>query len=136
MKGDRRGKVVSQLLVNGQWNKSKVEMNLGSEEAKKILTIPLSRRPICDKLIWHYTKCGNYITSSSYQCAIEMRRHGDLEDEQVGRVVRSWKSSSVGRRFRLGYASPWGLNTAGRHWCSFKEWWVHFFTQVKQTGEA
>ncbi|GAA0183660.1 hypothetical protein LIER_31034 [Lithospermum erythrorhizon] len=49
-----------------------MERAVGTEEAHRILEIPLSRRPMRDKLIWHYTKCGSYLTSSGYHCAIEM----------------------------------------------------------------
>ncbi|GAA0183407.1 hypothetical protein LIER_30822 [Lithospermum erythrorhizon] len=71
--------------------------------ALDILAMPLSRVPGRDKLMWHYTKCGKYITVSGYKCAKEMVTWGARE---------------------FSFAFPWCFNIGGRERSSFKEWWT------------
>ncbi|GAA0167533.1 hypothetical protein LIER_22446 [Lithospermum erythrorhizon] len=77
-------KWVSQLIRGGRWDESKVMGITSDEDAKAILAIPLSRVPTRDKIIWHYTKCRNYITSSGYWCAKEMKKNGVLRKNAEG----------------------------------------------------
>ncbi|GAA0167336.1 hypothetical protein LIER_22292 [Lithospermum erythrorhizon] len=82
---------VSQLIVNGDWDRQRVEGMFGRVYA----SIPLSRRLIQDKLIWHHTWSGVYLTCSGYKCARAMKRNGDL------RGVSSDESSLGGSRGSL-----------------------------------
>ncbi|GAA0146449.1 hypothetical protein LIER_36319 [Lithospermum erythrorhizon] len=85
--------------MDGQWDKCKVERLLNTEEAQVVLTIPLSRRPSRDKLIWHYTKCGKYLTCSGYRCDVDMRSNGELGRRGSGGCSRGNKLKIVGREF-------------------------------------
>lgn len=44
----------------GEWNKELIFDSFAADEAKKILSIPLSHPPIDDKLIWHHEKSGDF----------------------------------------------------------------------------
>ncbi|GAA0141775.1 hypothetical protein LIER_02840 [Lithospermum erythrorhizon] len=57
---------------------------LDAEDTKKILAIPLSRYDIHNKLVWHHTKCGIYLTSSGYNNAKDLKKIGELRSKPVG----------------------------------------------------
>ncbi|GAA0168701.1 hypothetical protein LIER_23360 [Lithospermum erythrorhizon] len=76
--GSREPRLVSQLIVGGQWDTQNVVEVVAEEVAHDILAMPLIRVPARDKLIWHHTKCGNYLTAFGYKCAKEMKGNGDF----------------------------------------------------------
>ncbi|GAA0156487.1 hypothetical protein LIER_13977 [Lithospermum erythrorhizon] len=67
--------VVSDLITNGEWDNRKLEEIMGQEDVARILSIPLSRRHLNDKLIWHHTESGGYLTWLGYKCARALKRN-------------------------------------------------------------
>ncbi|KAL6225497.1 hypothetical protein ACLB2K_004347 [Fragaria x ananassa] len=61
-------KLVAELIdpITRTWNIQKLERCFSSADVDLILSIPLSRRPIADKLIWHFHKKGIFTTKSVY----------------------------------------------------------------------
>ena len=52
--------------VSNQWDAGLLQGLFSSQEVKLIMSIPLCRTYIEDKLIWPYTSSGNYIVKSGY----------------------------------------------------------------------
>ncbi|GAA0184346.1 hypothetical protein LIER_31634 [Lithospermum erythrorhizon] len=185
---------VSQLLRGGGvWNKEAVDNILDGEDLKKVMAIPLSHQGLQDKLIWRHTRCGQFLTSSGYKCAGEMKRNGKLRGKAKGEGStreegnREWKElwkmqvPSRVKQFiwrcihdilptkikllkkgvlvdpicvlcsekceslthlllecsfscRMWYTFPWGLNTEGEAWVTFKDWWKFLLTQLEAAG--
>ncbi|KAL6136612.1 hypothetical protein ACLB2K_061907 [Fragaria x ananassa] len=61
-------KLVAELIdpITRTWDIQKLERCFSSADVDLILSIPLSRRPIADKLIWHFHKKGIFTTKSAY----------------------------------------------------------------------
>ncbi|GAA0164138.1 hypothetical protein LIER_19845 [Lithospermum erythrorhizon] len=140
-------------------NKAEGRANFGKSNAN-VLSIPLSRRLVCDKLVWHHTKSGAYLTCSGYNCARDMKRNGDFRSGVWGR--RHWglgrsllegylefKSSASSKNICLAmyqqystnkrssplwFATSLNICTTGRPWTSFKEWWTHMISEFHKLG--
>ncbi|GAA0169382.1 hypothetical protein LIER_23885 [Lithospermum erythrorhizon] len=69
---------VSQLIREGRWDVQEVIRVIGAPDAQLILSIPLSRHEIMDRLVWNHTKSGSYLTCSGYKRACDVKRNGDL----------------------------------------------------------
>ena len=52
--------------VSNQWDAGLLQGLFSSQEVELIMSIPLCRTYIEDKLIWPYTSSGNYIVKSGY----------------------------------------------------------------------
>ncbi|GAA0185225.1 hypothetical protein LIER_32513 [Lithospermum erythrorhizon] len=61
-----------------------VEQLLGSEDAANVLAIPLSRRIVRDKLVWHHIRSRVYLICSGYKCACDMKRNGKVRGIEKG----------------------------------------------------
>ncbi|XP_062014050.1 uncharacterized protein LOC133730487 [Rosa rugosa] len=61
--------LVSDLMVDGHWNKELISENFPADEALLICSIPLSRSIVPDRLIWHFDMKGLFTTKSAYKIA-------------------------------------------------------------------
>ncbi|XP_024172251.1 uncharacterized protein LOC112178325 [Rosa chinensis] len=61
--------LVSDLMVDGHWNKELISENFHADEALLICSIPLSRSIVPDRLIWHFDMNGLFTTKSAYKIA-------------------------------------------------------------------
>ncbi|GAA0176359.1 hypothetical protein LIER_29366 [Lithospermum erythrorhizon] len=86
---------VSQLIENGAWNANLIQDLLNSEDARLVLSIPLSRQRIRDRIVWNHTKSGMYTTSSGYLSERSMKKNGEL-----GGACK-WESSATSGRDKL-----------------------------------
>ncbi|XP_062029045.1 uncharacterized protein LOC133745065 [Rosa rugosa] len=59
---------VSELIsATGVWNDALIRRLFGREEAEIILTIPLSRRTMPDRLVWKLEKNGEFFVKTAYR---------------------------------------------------------------------
>uniref|UniRef100_A0A803PD49 Reverse transcriptase zinc-binding domain-containing protein n=1 Tax=Cannabis sativa TaxID=3483 RepID=A0A803PD49_CANSA len=85
----------SQLLVddlklgNGQWDEEFFRTVFNKDDAEMILTIPNLGWGTKDKIMWHYTKNGEYTVKSGYQMASELRRERNQSDDHC--LVEWWR---------------------------------------------
>ncbi|XP_058733501.1 uncharacterized mitochondrial protein AtMg00310-like [Vicia villosa] len=59
-------------LINGDlavWKEDVISEKFSPEEAKRIVSIPLSRLPTEDKIIWHFEKNGEFSVKTTYHAA-------------------------------------------------------------------
>ncbi|GAA0175267.1 hypothetical protein LIER_28477 [Lithospermum erythrorhizon] len=90
-------KWVSQLITGGAWDSGEVSRLMEGEEMNRVLSIPLSKHNIRDRVIWNHSRSGEYYTSSWYLTARDMRKNGDLhgnyrgESSRGGSVGSWWK---------------------------------------------
>ncbi|GAA0171987.1 hypothetical protein LIER_41257 [Lithospermum erythrorhizon] len=70
-----RPRWVSQLIWDGEWVQEEVEVIVRGDDVSRILAMPISSRGLPDMLVWTHTRCGNYLTCSSYKCAQSMKRN-------------------------------------------------------------
>lgn len=91
----------------GQWRSDVVPNCFGNEEARCILSMPLSKFGCDDKLIWHHTKSGVYTVKSGYYIAQELSRNGELG--------KKWRGeSSAGQGRNTIWSSIWKLDVPGK----------------------
>ncbi|GAA0146065.1 hypothetical protein LIER_06105 [Lithospermum erythrorhizon] len=98
-------RLVSQLIKDGAREVVGVKAIIGREEANKVLTRPLSRRP--------------------------MKRNGEIRGAASG---ESSYGRPTDPSWKFWFSSPLNICTSGRVWTSFKEWWLHVTIQVNQLG--
>ncbi|GAA0184226.1 hypothetical protein LIER_31514 [Lithospermum erythrorhizon] len=97
-RGIEESATVSLLIQNGVWLENKVKCLFTAEDAVKILTIPLSKHHIRDKLVWSYSNCGIYLTISGYKSARTLKGNGGLckmvmgESSNHGGELELWKN--------------------------------------------
>ncbi|XP_058759750.1 uncharacterized protein LOC131633056 [Vicia villosa] len=75
--GDRNSRFFHNSLRSrdlGLWKEGVITEKFSSEEAKKIVSIQLSRLPTEDKIIWHFEKNGEFSVKTAYHAA---RTHKD-----------------------------------------------------------
>ncbi|GAA0175469.1 hypothetical protein LIER_28636 [Lithospermum erythrorhizon] len=121
---------VSQFINNGQWNEELILDLFNEEDARKILAIPLSRSHIRDRVVWHHTNCGVYLTSSGYKSARELKRNGNGRSKPRDESSGQRKVEEV-RKNVLWYATPWNILTTEQPWHTFKEWWGFLSGQLQ-----
>lgn len=52
-----------------KWNAQELKRYVSDQDVKAIVSIPISKFDLSDKLIWHYSKRGTYLVKSGYQIA-------------------------------------------------------------------
>ncbi|XP_027148760.1 uncharacterized protein LOC113749274 [Coffea eugenioides] len=87
--------MVQELIQNGEWNKAVVHEIFNAEDCKRILATPLSLYGGKDKLIWPYSKNGEYSVRSGYMVAKEMQQEGAGVVVQQGRSSRNEQGTEV-----------------------------------------
>lgn len=77
--------LASQLVDNGSlsWHICKLKEVFEEEEAKNIMSIPLSMFRDDDNLVWHFSNSGSYSIKSEYWVACEMKERS-LSSNQAG----------------------------------------------------
>ncbi|EPS69206.1 hypothetical protein M569_05560, partial [Genlisea aurea] len=60
---------VKELIISNQaeWNLSRLRQTFSSSDVHCILAIPLAKNPYPDRLIWHFTRQGEYSVKTGYQ---------------------------------------------------------------------
>ncbi|XP_008392737.1 uncharacterized protein [Malus domestica] len=79
----------------GSWKKELVLNYFEEEEAKLILGLPISLDGCHDKLIWHYSRNGEYTVRSGYGVAMDLQANGELDRKGTGMGSRSMVSDRV-----------------------------------------
>ncbi|GAA0156809.1 hypothetical protein LIER_38347 [Lithospermum erythrorhizon] len=79
--------------VNG--TRTWVEALMGEADAKLIRAIAISKRQYHDRLVWHHTKSGNYLTSSRYLSARDMNKNGELGSSYQGETSSNLGQSKI-----------------------------------------
>ncbi|XP_074361973.1 uncharacterized protein LOC141702164 [Apium graveolens] len=77
-------------LGNRQWDKNFIKLNFNKEDAFLILSMPCGDIEIEDKIIWHYSKNGEYNVKSGYKVVMSMK---DMVEASDMRNSESWWSS-------------------------------------------
>lgn len=85
--------------VNGTWNVQRIETTFWPVDSARILSIPLGAITSNDRLIWHYTKNGQFSVKSAYQLSL-------AEKENKGMESGGASSGAQGVR----WTEIWGLN--------------------------
>lgn len=75
-----------------QWREDVIGLCFNPDEAKHILSMPISRWGCPNKLIWHFSKHERYVVKSSYELARHLQRNGEL-----GHKVGGETSNTHGR---------------------------------------
>ncbi|XVF67688.1 hypothetical protein PTKIN_Ptkin10aG0141600 [Pterospermum kingtungense] len=87
---------VSELLdpLSREWDKEKVESVFLPADAKRILRIPLSKRPAMDRLFWLHTRNGEYKVRSGYHLERDRTRgvSATTRDDNEGRKKKLWRA--------------------------------------------
>lgn len=79
---------VDELICNFMWNRNIIFRIFSKADADKILQIPISFSGRKDKLIWKYSKNGNFTVKSSYTRLLE-------DKDKKGREQRNTEGPSV-----------------------------------------
>ncbi|CAN1816233.1 Putative ribonuclease H protein At1g65750 [Linum perenne] len=64
---------VAGLISNGSWDENKIRSLFKNDSVIQILSIPIPRRQVMDKIIWQYTASGEYSVQSGYEVAKEIK---------------------------------------------------------------
>ncbi|CAN6580853.1 unnamed protein product [Malus baccata var. baccata] len=85
--------MVSDLIdpENREWKIDIVNGGFLKEDVSSILSIPLSKHGMSDRLVWHYSKNGEYTVRTGYGIAMGLMENGDLGKK--GRGMPSSASS-------------------------------------------
>ncbi|KAF7153924.1 hypothetical protein RHSIM_Rhsim01G0072400 [Rhododendron simsii] len=89
VKEEGRGRKV-QFLIDPHTLGSKedlVKEVFSAEESQLILSIPLLKYPVDDKIIWHFSTYGNYTVKSGYESAMMLQINECLGRRAVGEHV-------------------------------------------------
>ncbi|KAL9413382.1 hypothetical protein AB3S75_041953 [Citrus x aurantiifolia] len=66
-------KVAELIDKENRWKTEVIQQIFPKDDAEEILSIPLPRREMEDKVIWHYDKHGRYSVKSGYQVALKLK---------------------------------------------------------------
>ena len=88
------GPKVSDLIVKdlGEWNSAVVRQLFSVVEADLILSIPLSKRLLGDRMVWSGTRNGNFSINSTYHSIRELGNINKVECSDASGMKRLWKS--------------------------------------------
>ncbi|XP_042950060.1 uncharacterized protein LOC122282171 [Carya illinoinensis] len=75
----------------GEWNEARVHAVFEKEEANQILSIPVSKGRIEDKVVWGPSKKGVFSVRSAYYLQLDRRRWGKGESSTEKQVDNRWK---------------------------------------------
>ncbi|XP_062005888.1 uncharacterized protein LOC133723072 [Rosa rugosa] len=81
------------LTESGAWNVPLIQSLFLAHEAETILAMPLGLRSIPDKLVWHFTKNGNFTVKTGYWVAraLQEKKNGSIAGCSTSRVPEVWK---------------------------------------------
>ncbi|CAN1764879.1 Uncharacterized mitochondrial protein AtMg00310 [Linum perenne] len=86
---------VAGFINNGKWNHNKLNSIFSDDSIDKILSIPIPRRQVMDKIIWQFAPSGEYSVHSGYEVAKEVLAEPpqfeptDVVDTKVWKAI--WK---------------------------------------------
>ncbi|CAB4298745.1 unnamed protein product [Prunus armeniaca] len=116
--------------VTKAWKRDEVIRWFSETEAQLILKMPISRLGCPDKLLWHFTKHGNYTVKSGYELAESLHRNGELNRKGEGecsnqKVQKSfwkgiWSLKDNLRRRRMDVENKCGLCNQEACWTFLK----------------
>ena len=88
------GTKVSTLIVEdlGEWNSEVVRQLFSVEEVDMILSIPLSKRLLEDRMVWSGTRNGKFSVSSAYHSIRELGNINKVECSDASGMKQLWKS--------------------------------------------
>uniref|UniRef100_A0A803QJV0 Reverse transcriptase n=1 Tax=Cannabis sativa TaxID=3483 RepID=A0A803QJV0_CANSA len=81
--------VVDLTHPSGVWDESFIRANFNHEDAEMILRLPPLHEGLEDKVMWHYSRNGEYTVRSGYRMAAEMRKS---EATSEGQLMKDWWS--------------------------------------------
>ncbi|GAA0155044.1 hypothetical protein LIER_12867 [Lithospermum erythrorhizon] len=109
--------MVSQLLNNGQWNSDLVCNLFDKEDTERILSILLSKFHVRGKMVWHHTKCGNYLTSLGYISARASKKAEGLRNKPMGESNAWTGRGTFGKKFgAFGSLHGFGISFGEQIW--------------------
>ncbi|KAM2718143.1 hypothetical protein EV1_030093 [Malus domestica] len=77
------------------WNEELLGAHFALEDLNQILGIPIRKRGCHDRIVWHFTKYGDYTVKFGYKVAMEMMEVGELGKKAKGSnrcgFLESWK---------------------------------------------
>lgn len=77
------------------WNGIPIRQLFSQQEAECIRQIPISQLRAKDRLVWHFTKKGNYTMNSGYQLTVNImkEKRAEMESSMDPKVARrKWKT--------------------------------------------
>ncbi|KAL0461293.1 UNVERIFIED_CONTAM: putative mitochondrial protein [Sesamum latifolium] len=57
-------------LASGDWNVPLLSSIFDHDDCMAILSLPLSRAPLCDEIVWHFTRSGSFSVKSAYHVVV------------------------------------------------------------------
>ena len=88
---------VHELISEGTSNKELLREIFDGENYQRITNIPISEYGDKDRLIWMFSKLGEYTVKTGYVVAKELQRKGRRESQQQGSSSRNDANSGVWR---------------------------------------
>uniref|UniRef100_A0A803Q154 Reverse transcriptase domain-containing protein n=1 Tax=Cannabis sativa TaxID=3483 RepID=A0A803Q154_CANSA len=82
--------VVDLKLADGGWDEGFIKAHFNEEDAELILNLPSGSWGVEDKIMWHYSKNGEYTVRSGYRLAHDMREVSHQSNDKE--KERWWKS--------------------------------------------
>ncbi|KAM2632785.1 hypothetical protein EV1_023480 [Malus domestica] len=93
--------------ISKSWKEEVISAGFNRDEARKILSIPLSKSGCLDRLVWHYTVNGDYSVKTGYGVAMNLMENGAL-----GRKGRG--APSEHRKNKLIWKMIWTLQVPNK----------------------
>ncbi|CAN6573468.1 unnamed protein product [Malus baccata var. baccata] len=93
--------------ISKSWKEGVVTEGFNRDEARTILSIPLSKSGCLDRLVWHYTVNGDYSVKTGYGVAMNLMENGALGKKGRG-------ASSVLRMNNLSWKRIWKLQVPNK----------------------
>ncbi|CAN6724078.1 unnamed protein product [Malus baccata var. baccata] len=94
--------------ISKSWKEGVITEGFNRDEARTILSIPLSKSGCLDRLVWHYTVNGDYSVKTGYGVAMNLMENGALGKKGRG-------ASSVLRKNNLSWKRIWNLQCEFSH---------------------
>ncbi|KAK1401281.1 hypothetical protein POM88_000886 [Heracleum sosnowskyi] len=69
-------------IDDGQWDENFIRNVFSEEDANLILSLPVVDNGVEDKILWHYSKNGEYSVKSGYKIALDMLENAESSDMQ------------------------------------------------------
>ncbi|CAN6710400.1 unnamed protein product [Malus baccata var. baccata] len=84
--------------ISKSWKAEIIVAGFNQEEARKILSIPLSKTGCRDRLVWHHTVNGVYSVKTGYGVAINLMENGALGRKGRGAPSENRRSNPMWRK--------------------------------------
>ncbi|KAM1520037.1 hypothetical protein ACFX15_022281 [Malus domestica] len=121
--------------ISKSWKEEVILAGFNRDEARKILSIPLSKSGCHDRLVWHYTVNGDYSVKTGFPTKLNSSSGSAATMPwrcvTIFNVVKYESKTSVGHRFWFG--SPLHINSHELAGADFLESWDKICTRIKNS---